>query len=215
LERETGIKELHIKIFLYLIYAVGITGHLIEFMVPLMLTLTPYTLFITGAAAFYFGFAEGRNKFLIWSLITFAATFALEAIGVYTGLIFGSYSYGEVLGLKLLGVPLIIGFNWVLIITGAITIAERIDQNIYLTALLAGTLSVLFDVFLEPVAVKLGYWTWNEGRIPLQNYYAWFIIAFLASLLYDKMEIEINTTLLEHYFFIQLLFFVLLSAFMI
>ena len=214
MEGEKNIKEFLAKIFLYVIYAVGIIGHLVDELHPIMLSITPYTLFITGVAAFYFGFEEGGKKFLLWSGITYAFTFLLESVGVHYGLIFGSYEYGNILGLKLFGVPLIIGFNWVLIITGAITIAERIDQNIYLTALLAGTLAVLFDVFLEPVAVEFGYWTWNEGKIPLQNYYAWFIIAFLASLLYDKMKIEINTTLLEHYFFIQLLFFVLLSTFM-
>ena len=39
-----------------------------------------------------------------------------EAIGVNTGLLFGTYEYGANLGFKIFGVPLIIGVNWTVLI---------------------------------------------------------------------------------------------------
>ena len=53
-------------------------------------------------------------------LIAFAIGFSAELIGVHSGMLFGNYSYGNNLGLKLAEVPLIIGINWgVLAVTSA------------------------------------------------------------------------------------------------
>lgn len=200
-------------IILYIIFFVGLIGHIIPGLRSLMLNLTPYTLLLTGIFVLYFTYKKSELKFLIWCLIIYVVTFTLEVIGTKTGMIFGNYVYGDTLGFKLFGVPFIIGFNWVLVILGAITLAEQIDKNIFLRALLTGTLAVLFDLVLEPVAVKLDYWTWSSGLIPLSNYYSWFAISFFASLLYDLLKIRINERLPETYFMIQLIFFVLLSVF--
>ena len=152
-------------------------------------------------------------QLLKWMIITYSFTFLSEVIGVHTGLIFGSYIYGNILGLKLLGVPLIIGFNWVLIILGAINIAESIEKNAFTTAMLAAVLAVLFDLMLEPIAIKLDYWNWTKGGIPLRNYYAWFGIAFISSYLYKKMSVKTDTDIFRFYFVLQLIFFVVLSLF--
>ncbi len=42
--------------------------------------------------------------------------FGVEVLGVHTGFPFGRYTYGPVLGWKLLEVPLVIGVNWLLLI---------------------------------------------------------------------------------------------------
>lgn len=180
-----------------------------------MISFTPFTLLITGVVTLYSYIHKGNLKLIVWCLIVYTVTFTLEVVGVKTGYIFGSYYYGDVLGLKLLDVPLIIGFNWVVIILGAIGIASRIHKSALQIALLTGTFTVLFDLMLEPVAVKLGYWTWEQGFIPLQNYYAWFGIAFFASLFSSKLKLELEDSLFINHFLIQFIFFILLSIFMI
>lgn len=207
------MKQDRIIILLCVIFFVGLFGHIIIPLRPLMLSLTPYILFITGILVLGFTMKSSELKLLLWCLIIYILTFILEAAGVKTGSIFGSYSYGDVLGFQFLGVPLIIGFNWVIVILGAVTIAEQIDQNIFLTALFTGTLSVVFDIMMEPAAIKLNYWEWDSGLIPLSNYYAWFGISFVSSLLYDLLKIKTNAKLPEIYFTIQLIFFILLSLF--
>ena len=213
MERQDFLKQNRIIILLCIIFFVGIIGHIIPEIRPLMLLLTPYMLFASGLLVFYLTLRKGELKLLLWCLIIYIVTFSLEVVGIKTGLIFGSYSYGSTLGFQFLGVPLIIGFNWVIVILGAITIAEQIDQNIFLTALFAGTLAVLFDIMMEPVAIKLDYWEWNSGFIPISNYYAWFGIAFLSSMLYDFFKINTKEKLPEIYFTIQFVFFILLSFF--
>jgi putative membrane protein len=195
-------------------FSVGVIGHIIQNVKPLMIFLTPFTLLLTGSVTLYFSFQKGNTKLVAWGIIVYTITFSLEVIGVKTGYIFGSYYYGDVLGLKLFDVPMIIGFNWVVIILGAIGIASRIHKSAFQIALLTGTFAVLFDLMLEPVAIKLGYWKWDNGFIPLQNYYAWFGIAFFASLFGSKLKLDLEDSLFIYYFLIQFTFFILLSIFM-
>lgn len=178
-----------------------------------MLTLTPYTLLLAGVLVIVSSSDKNNVKLFQWMFITYFFTFLSEVIGIKTGFIFGDYIYGAALGLKLFDVPLIIGFNWVLIILGAINIADSIEKNAFTTAMLAAVLAVLFDLMLEPIAIKLDYWNWIKGGIPLRNYYAWFGIAFVSSYLYKKMDVKTNTDIFRFYFIVQLVFFVVLSLF--
>jgi bisanhydrobacterioruberin hydratase len=200
----------NILIFLCLIYLVGITGHLFQSTLPLMLSLTPYTLFLTASLPFILFMLNKEYPLLIWSLIIFLFTFAIEAIGAATGSIFGTYYYTDTLGFSIFSVPLIIGINWILIILGSILLSYKITENKILIPFLAALFAVIFDLLLEPVAIKLNYWQWESGIIPLQNYIAWFTIAFISSLLFIKMKINTNSLLPVYYLITQIIFFFIL-----
>ena len=56
-----------------------------------------------------------------------------------------------------------------------------------LVPLLTSGIAVVFDLFLDPIAVVTGHWVWLvEGTlyygIPLLNYVGWFVLMFLAAL---------------------------------
>ena len=63
----------------------------------------------------YFGLviSNGNSSSLSFISIAFLWGLLAEIIGVQTGILFGSYAYGETLGLKIFGAPLVIGLNWV------------------------------------------------------------------------------------------------------
>ncbi len=178
-----------------------------------MVLITPLALFVAGVIVIYFFFKNKNQKLLFWMILIFAITFLIEAIGVKSGKIFGSYSYNSTLGFKFLNVPLIIGFNWLLVILGAINISKFINGNAFTSALLAAVLAFLFDIFLEPSAVKLDYWSWDAGIIPLQNYFAWFLISFLAAVSFNFLKIEISSKMAAFNFILQLIFFIVLFLF--
>jgi putative membrane protein len=201
--------------FLYIIFAVGIAGHLINFTNGLMLLLTPYTLLICAVVVLYPFITNKNYKILIWILLTYLFTFIIEVIGVKTALVFGSYDYGGVLGLKIFDVPVIIGLNWVFVILGAIFISELIIKNIYFSSLLTALFAVLFDYFLEPVAIYLDYWSWSSEAVPLQNYIAWFIIAFIFAFVFGKLKLKTENVLPVHYFIVQIIFFLSLNVFLV
>ncbi len=175
-----------------------------------MLMLTPYTLLLTGGIVL--SKVLPHNITLVkWIVTVYILTFALEVFGVKTSLLFGSYEYGDVLGPKLFGTPLIIGFNWVLVILGGVLLSKKFISNTFLIILFTPLLTVLFDIFLEPVAIKLNYWMWFRGEIPLQNYLAWYAISLLAVFFFMQSKVEVKSTIPIHYFAIQTLFFLSLN----
>lgn len=199
--------------FLYIIFFVGIVGHLFGPLRNLMLLLTPATLLLTGLIVLFYSYKSSTNNFLLWAAFTYIITFLLEVIGVKTGMIFGEYNYGSTLGIKLFDVPLIIGFNWVFVILGSIAISRLLTNNIFLPSLISALIAFIFDLILEPIAIKLDYWSWSEGIIPIQNYLAWFVIAFIASVFFLKLNLKLRSDISIHYFFIQLVFFIILLIF--
>lgn len=212
MERKTDINTYGKYIFVYVIFLVGISGHATARTLDLMVTLTPYTLFIMGTFVLYHAVKKNGTPLLLWAAGTYFITFTLEVTGVQTGYIFGGYDYGDVLGLSLFGVPLIIGYNWVFVILGAACIAQHYITRAAVFAAITGLLAVLFDAFLEPVAITLGYWSWDTGYVPLQNYAAWFAISFAAAYALKRFRIPFYTPVAIHYFIAQGVFFIVLNA---
>ena len=169
------------------LFAVGAAGHAYGETLPWMVRLTPGFLLLTAALATAPSLAEGGRAFAAWAGCAYAFTFAAEAAGVATGMVFGDYTYGPVLGPAWMGVPLIIAFNWVAVVNGATWFADRLlpgtggGARWAGVALLAGLLATAFDWVMEPAAMRLDYWRWPGDEIPAQNYAAWFAIAALAA----------------------------------
>jgi putative membrane protein len=205
--------ELIIAVCLSIFFLVGFVGHSFEITLPWMLRLTPCTLVICGLMALLPVLLEGNKGLILWGLILFVSTFFLEALGTATGKIFGPYTYGRTLGLKLLDVPLVIAFNWFLVILGSLSLAQLLLRRKLLPAILTAALAVGFDFLLEPTAIRLDYWTWHTPDIPLQNYVAWSLIALVAALFFVYFKLSVKTRLPVVYFLIQLVFFAALRIF--
>ena len=190
-----------------ILYAVGLAGHLLPAGRSLMLAMTPYVLLTGGLAVLLPVFLEARRGVWLWSCAVFAVTFLLEAAGTATGEIFGPYTYGRTLGWKLLEVPLVIAFNWLLVILGFTMLVGRRMRSPVWTSLLAAALTAGFDFLMEPIAIRLDYWTWQAAAIPLQNYLAWFLIALASSLAFMVPGLSAAGNLPARYVLIQAAFF--------
>jgi putative membrane protein len=170
-------------------------------------------------------------RFFAFVFATIIAGFFAEVLGVNTSVLFGKYNYGNVLGFKLFNVPLIIGLNWFLVIycTGMITQSYEnfmvkkinakgmvINKRMMMTSFIidASFLAVLFDWVMEPVASKLGFWQWENGKIPNYNYISWVIISALLLAVFRKLNYDIRNIFAVHLFIIQLLFFLVLRTFL-
>lgn len=206
-------RELIVAVLLGVFFVVGFIGHSLPATLPLMQRMTPYTLFACGLIAFFPVFLEKKRGVLIWALLVYVITFVLEAVGTATSKIFGPYTYGATLGPKLFAVPVVIAFNWLLVILGALGLAQLIFRRRLLAALATAVLAVGFDYLLEPAAIRLDYWTWQAAGIPLQNYLAWFLIALAAAVCFVYLKLSVKTRLPLVYFLIQLVFFAALRIF--
>lgn len=174
---------------------------------PLMIHATPYHLLLmfTLLLLSY----EKQQQYILWVLIVFISGFLVEVTGVHTGLLFGSYSYGNVLGIKMYEVPLLIGVNWVLVLTGTIAIANKVYTNKWFSPLIAAAMATLYDWLLEPVAVKLGFWKWEDDIVPVYNYICWFGISLLFAAIWQLLNVKSNRFSIV-LLLIQALFFIVL-----
>jgi bisanhydrobacterioruberin hydratase len=175
---------------------------------------------------------ENKNIFFwLFTLLAIAIGFAVEVIGVNTGYLFGDYVYGNVLGVQFKQVPLIIGVNWFIVLycsgISITALLQKIIQPLSATgeepapALKAisvisdgATLAVIFDWLIEPVAVKLGFWQWENNTIPVYNYICWFVISLLLMTVFRFSPFEKRNKFAIHLLLIQVMFFLLLRTFL-
>jgi putative membrane protein len=203
---------------IYILFGVGVIGHLLEPTRDLLLAMTPYFLLFMAIFVLLPQVLRKNKKLFLWAAPVLISTFFIEALGVRTGLVFGAYEYGPTLGRHVLDVPPVIGLNWVIVMLGAILLAGRITRRAFPRALISGALAVFFDLVMEPVAIELDYWTWDNVAVPLQNYIAWGVIAFVISLAYSWARVDASEkrgSLLEHFFMVQVLFFALLDLLLV
>lgn len=224
MEGQTRLNKLT-SYFLVVIFSVGLFGHI--FLLDLMKNLTPATLFIVNSVVLYVFLKNqndlGRKKAIVSLVLIFLVTLIIEIIGEKTGTIFGKYSYGDVLSyniIEILNVPLIIGFNWVMVILSATALSSKITSNDILQIPTTGIIAVAFDYVLEPVAIRLEYWTWLDNlamktnAVPIENYIAWFLISSSFAFFIKKFNLNLKGNYLLYYYFSQLFFFQILNLLM-
>ena len=133
--------------------------------------------------------------------------FITEVLGVNFDLIYGSYTYGENLGLKILGVPLVICLNWCLLTIVSADVAKLITPNKVTRILIGALLMTILDVMIEISAPRFDFWVFKDGIVPIQNYFAWFIVSCLAHLWYQFYKIDTNAKISCHVIICLFVFF--------
>ncbi|WP_299433367.1 carotenoid biosynthesis protein [uncultured Aquimarina sp.] len=148
------------------------------------------------------------NQLLILGLlIPFFIGMIVEYLGVNYGLIFGDYEYGENLGIKIFGVPWIIGVNWGLLVYCTSAISKKIHHNVIISSFIGAVLMVALDVIIEVSAPRFDFWEFKDGVVPLQNYVGWIVTAFIAHLLFQKVYKTLQYTISIHIFIAIFIFF--------
>ena len=117
-----------IIIILFIIHLVGGVALSIDNVKSIFLLLTPFNLALTFGLLIWGNDDFSINFFKIISVL-FLIGFFIEVMGVYSGLLFGEYHYGKTLGFQFLGVPLIIGVNWVLLVMSSFAVSSYFFSN--------------------------------------------------------------------------------------
>lgn len=209
---------LWIAVFFHLVGLIGIILN-----VRLIVDLTPYNLLLT-----FFLLTWSRrsreSEFYQFLFLSFSIGWIAEWVGVNTGALFGQYHYSSLLGLKISGVPVLIGINWFMVTYSSGAAAEwlisafeggtmkvKLFSRTSIVVLLGATLAVFLDWLMEPVAVMLGWWEWqNGGLIPASNYQSWFIVSFVIIAFYRLLAFNKENKFPFRLYFVLLLFFVLI-----
>ena len=199
-----------ITILLFILHFVGGVALSMDSVKSVFLTLTPFNLALTFVLLIWGNENFSFNFFKVISVL-FLIGFFVEVLGVYSGLLFGEYHYGKTLGFQFLGVPLIIGVNWVLLVVSSFAVSSYFVSNSILTVVLSSVIMVLLDLMIEPVAIRLDFWHWQAEVIPLQNYLMWFLVALLMNWILTFNRFKFNVKLGFGLLISQVLFFTLQS----
>lgn len=170
------------------------------------LSLTPLNLLLSLAMVLLH-IKHYNLKVIVALLIPFFLGFIAEALGVNFGLIFGSYAYGDNLGYKVFGVPLMICVNWTLLVATTADVSKYFVKNSVISAVLGAGLMTGLDVILEVSAPRFDFWEFENGIIPIQNYIGWFVTAFIAHLGYQYFKVETHKVISWHVLLSIIIFF--------
>jgi len=206
-------KEFEAKLFIPIFYAVGIIGMLVPALFPLFIKLVPFALILSFLALTVFH-QDRKQKSVFVFFAIYLLGFAIEVIGVKTGSVFGEYSYGNSLGIKLLNTPIIIGLNWLLLVYITSSIFEKFKMPNLSKIVLASALMVGYDFILEQVAPRLDMWQFTDDNVPFQNYLVWFLFSIVLHSLIKLFRINTQNRLSSIVLIAQFVFFLVLAIFL-
>ena len=144
-----------------------------------------------GAMLLHALLAYGTRYAITYFLFTFLFALSIEHVGLITQWPFGNYSYSGKLGLEIFEVPLVVPFAWVMMAHPVLTAARRIAGN--WVFLYGGVVLAAWDLFLDPLMVTAGRWTWVvkgthvpfQPEVPLSNAFGWLLSGmFLMTMLH-------------------------------
>ena len=148
---------------------------------------------------------SSRALFLI--ALSLLAGLMVEAWGLSYGTLFGGhyvYHFGQ---FTFAGVPLEVVSYWAVFIYSGYSIVSSffywahkekpsiIHRNgwfLPITIVCDGLVVTAIDLFMDPLQVKLGHWTWIEGGsyfgVPLGNFVGWFIVTVFVTGIFRTFE---------------------------
>ena len=199
-----------VGLFIIVLHVFGAIGLSTKYCSNLFLSLVPYNLILTFLLCFFY---VSFKKYYLPIFLIVLIGFVIEVIGVKTGYVFGSYSYGDSLGFKILEVPVIIGLNWLILCLSIFSLFSVICNNKFLLLLFSSVSMVLLDFIIEPVALEYSFWSWFDISVPIQNYIMWFFICFVMHYILLKYRVNVHYKLGVYVVLSQLFFFLYLLIF--
>jgi putative membrane protein len=199
--------------FIVIFYVIGLAGFMIPPTQEFFIMLTKWALLLNFLLLLWFHESRlGAPAIIIFSIIALSG-YAVEVAGVESGMIFGTYTYGSGLGIKLFETPLLIGINWLMLSYCFASVLQPLKAALPLKALLASAGMVAYDLVMEQTAPLLDLWSWEDGIVPLRNYLAWFVIALIFQSMLVFSKINMKNPLAKVLLISQFAFFALLLAY--
>jgi uncharacterized membrane protein len=141
---------------------------------------------------------------LIFIILSVTIGNFLENLSIFSGFPFGHYNFTDVMGHKILEVPILLGLAYIGMGYISWTVARIIlgdagetlkGSRLVTRPLVAAFLMVAWDLSQEAVWANLvGAWRWHDGGayfgVPLTNFFGWFITVYL---IYQSFALIVRT----------------------
>ena len=197
---------------LWILFAILVVSSLINFLAPQGIISLKYSslliLYVPVILALLHSIwtlSVSRSVFFI--LLVFIASFLFEYFGLKNGNIFGGEYIYSFQGAYLLSVPVVVLLYWWVFIYMSYSISNSLlywryknkpakaRNSLYSMPLLILSnifVVVAIDLFMDPLKVRIGDWSWvNPGLyfgIPLGNFFGWGVLTFIVITIFRLYE---------------------------
>lgn len=182
-ERRTGISK-GMNLLLVAVLAVAIVLQIIYPLIDgeaLRVLTIAVVYWGAGAMLLHALLSYGARYACTYLGVTFLFALIIEEIGVATSWPFGEYSYSPDLGVRVFDVPLVVPFAWIMMAHPVLIASRRVAGHWIF--LYGGVVLAAWDLFLDPLMVSSGRWTWVvtgthvpfQPEIPLSNTFGWLL----------------------------------------
>ncbi len=126
-----------------------------------------------------------QNKARVYEII--ACVFFGMVLEIADSSISHSYWYSQNFYLQILRTPLAIGLTWSVVIYSCMLLSDQFNIPWYKRPFLDALTAVGLDLFIDPIATRLGLWQWavpiNQGwyGVPYGNFVGWILVVFIFS----------------------------------
>lgn len=209
--RELHKREINTIRIIVLFHLIGLVGLYFLPTQPYFIKLVPFHLMLMTFIVFI-NHDELNLKFCSFFILIVPGGWLIEYAGVHSGRLFGIYYYGRTLGPAIKQVPVIMGFNWFLLIYAAGVSMRKLQINSMVARIFCGALLlVVLDFLIEPVAAQLDYWHWLNNETLMQNYYCWFIVSAIFLLIFEQFKFKNQSMVAPALLVCQFIFFAALQ----
>jgi putative membrane protein len=101
----------------------------------------------------------------------------------------------------------VIGINWLFLALSSYGVILFFTKKAVWLIVLPPVLMTSLDILVEPVAMKLGFWSWANDIIPLQNYVMWYLTSIVIHVLICFFRPNINAKISFTIIGVQVSFF--------
>lgn len=139
----------------------------------------------------------GRRDAIILFVVFGVLALAIETSAIITGFPYGHFGYSGLLGYRLFGyTPWTVALAWTPLVLAAYAVASRAivgeGRSVVSRAarvIVVAVLLVIFDVVLDPGAVKIGFWRYEGGGpfygVPVSNFVGWLFSGAIGGIVFE------------------------------
>lgn len=182
-----------VLVAILVVYAAARIGQAFPNQVPILVTIVFHVIAPLLFALVHGAMRYGIRNMLVFMLLCAAIGNVTENLSIITGFPFGHYHFTNVMGPKILNVPILLGLAYIgmgyICWTLALIILGDFDRpltgsRLVTRPLIAAFLMVAWDLSMDAIWSNFVHaWTWHDGGayfgVPLTNFAGWYLTVYL------------------------------------
>ena len=201
-------------ILLMVIYMTSLVGFTTAHQQAWYLYYTPYFILLNAILLLFYQ-KERSKSTLYFSVSTILLGFTVEVIALQTGSLYGPYTFGETLGVAVLGVPLVMPVYWLVNALSTACLVNKLPlKKPWLLSTLGALLMILLTGVIHLLAPQLGFWSIASANGLIRLSLVGFLTGFALQYLFIRLKLSPKNPMAVYVYGGLLIFFLGVFSFL-